>query len=188
MKKNLIFVLAICLLFSLTACGISENEPKPTAEPLEKTVSPATEPPAEKPAEIPAAEQKTDAAEEVFTNEYGTSTTKCAHAGCTRPIASSGDTNCCTVHSGTCAKCGRYIDEDATWCMKCLRRVVQNRRPTPPRHRHLLQAAQNPITAWGNTTPVPTKHTARGIFTVLPAILTEITRRAEQKIARGCSN
>ena len=81
MKKNLIFVLAICLLFSLTACGISENEPKPTAEPLEKTVSPATEPPAEKPAEIPAAEQKTDAAEEVFTNEYGTSTTKCAHAG-----------------------------------------------------------------------------------------------------------
>ena len=120
MKKNLIFVLAMCLLFSLTACGISENEPKPTAEPLEKTVSPATEPPAEKPAEIPAAEQKTDAAEKVFTNEYGTSTTKCAHAGCTRPIASSGDTNCCTVHSGTCAKCGRYIDEDATWCMKCL--------------------------------------------------------------------
>lgn len=58
MKKNLIFVLAMCLLFSLTACGISENEPKPTAEPLEKTVSPATEPPAEKPAEIPAAEQK----------------------------------------------------------------------------------------------------------------------------------
>ena len=102
MKKNLIFVLAMCLLFSLTACGISENEPKPTAEPLEKTVSPATEPPAEKPAEIPAAEQKTDAAEEVFTN------------------ASSGDTNCCTVHSSTCAKCGRYIDEDATWCMKCL--------------------------------------------------------------------
>jgi|GEM_PF-6162318 len=45
MKKNLIFVLAMCLLFSLTACGISENEPKPTAEPLEKTVSPATEPP-----------------------------------------------------------------------------------------------------------------------------------------------
>lgn len=42
MKKNLIFVLAMCLLFSLTACGISENEPKPTAEPLEKTVSPAT--------------------------------------------------------------------------------------------------------------------------------------------------
>ena len=87
MKKNLIFVLAMCLLFSLTACGISENEPKPTAEPLDKTVSPATEPPAEKPAEIPAAEQKTDAAEKVFTNEYGTSTTKCAHAGCTRPIA-----------------------------------------------------------------------------------------------------
>lgn len=120
MKKILIFVLAMCLLFSLTACEISENEPKPTAEPLEKTVSPATEPPAEKPAEIPAAEQKTDTAEKVFTNEYGTSTTKCAHAGCTRPIASSGDTNCCTVHSGTCAKCGRYIDEDATWCMKCL--------------------------------------------------------------------
>ncbi len=55
-----------------------------------------------------------------FTNKYGTSTTKCAHPGCNNYIASSGDTNCCTVHSNKCLECGKYIDEDATWCMDCL--------------------------------------------------------------------
>ena len=154
MKKNLIFVLAMCLLFSLTACGISENEPKPTAEPLEKTVSPATEPPAEKSAEIPAAEQKNDAAEEVFTNEYGTSTTKCAHAGCTRPIASSGDTNCCTVHSSTCAKCGRYIDEDATWCIKIVVRLLLVIVIFFKRHRILLLHGETQHLSQQNIQPV----------------------------------
>ncbi|MCD8117467.1 MAG: hypothetical protein LUE21_10210 [Oscillospiraceae bacterium] len=55
-----------------------------------------------------------------FTNKYGTRTTICAHAGCTNYIASSGDTNCCTVHSNKCAECGCYIDEDALFCIDCI--------------------------------------------------------------------
>ena len=55
-----------------------------------------------------------------FTNKYGTPTTKCAHPGCNNYIAPSGDTNCCVTHSNRCADCGKYIDEDATYCMDCL--------------------------------------------------------------------
>ena len=55
-----------------------------------------------------------------FTNDYGTSTTKCAHAGCNKYIAKSGDTNCCATHSNNCYSCGCYIDEDAMFCMDCL--------------------------------------------------------------------
>ena len=55
-----------------------------------------------------------------FTNAYGTPTTKCAHSGCNNYIASSGDTNCCTVHSQKCRTCGKYIDEDAMYCMDCI--------------------------------------------------------------------
>ena len=55
-----------------------------------------------------------------FTNKYGTPTTKCAHTGCNNYIASTGDTNCCTVHSNKCLDCGKYIDEDALYCMECL--------------------------------------------------------------------
>jgi len=59
-----------------------------------------------------------------FTNAYGTPTTKCAHPGCNNTIAPSGDTNCCTVHSNRCADCGKYIDEDAMYCMDCLRNAA----------------------------------------------------------------
>jgi hypothetical protein len=59
-----------------------------------------------------------------FTNKYGSSTTKCAHTGCTRYIASSGDTNCCTVHSNKCGNCGKYIDEDAMYCMDCIEKAL----------------------------------------------------------------
>ena len=55
-----------------------------------------------------------------FTNKYGTSTTKCAHPGCSNYIASSGDTNCCTLHSNRCGTCGKYIDEDAMYCLDCI--------------------------------------------------------------------
>ena len=55
-----------------------------------------------------------------FTNKYGTSTTKCAHTGCTKYIANSGDTNCCTEHSNRCLDCKKYIDEDAYWCVSCI--------------------------------------------------------------------
>ena len=53
-----------------------------------------------------------------FTNKYGTSTTECAHVGCSNYIASSGDTNCCITHSNRCYECNCYIDEDANWCME----------------------------------------------------------------------
>lgn len=59
-----------------------------------------------------------------FSNAYGTATTLCAHPGCTNPIASSGDTNCCVLHSKKCAECGKYIDEDAAYCMDCLTKAV----------------------------------------------------------------
>ena len=55
-----------------------------------------------------------------FTNEYGTSRTKCAYSTCNNVIASTGDTNCCIIHSNHCLSCGKYIDGDATWCMTCL--------------------------------------------------------------------
>ncbi|WP_026509396.1 hypothetical protein [Butyrivibrio sp. LC3010] len=56
----------------------------------------------------------------VFTNSYGTPDTKCEHAGCNNTIASSGNTNCCVIHSNKCLNCGKYIDEDAMFCMDCL--------------------------------------------------------------------
>ena len=57
-----------------------------------------------------------------FTNKYGTPTTICAHKGCNEYIASSGDTNCCVQHSKRCLKCNCYIDEDAMYCMDCLKK------------------------------------------------------------------
>ncbi len=60
-----------------------------------------------------------------FTNSYGTSTTKCAHKGCNNYIASSGNTNCCETHSHKCLECGKYIDEDAMYCMSCLKKALK---------------------------------------------------------------
>ncbi len=59
-----------------------------------------------------------------FTNKYGTRTTICAHSGCTNYIASSGDTNCCTVHSNRCLECYSYIDEDAMFCISCIEKAA----------------------------------------------------------------
>lgn len=60
-----------------------------------------------------------------FTNKYGTKTTICAHSGCANHIASSGDTNCCTLHSNRCLNCYCYIDEDAMYCMSCLKNALK---------------------------------------------------------------
>ena len=56
----------------------------------------------------------------VFTNSFGSPDTKCNHPGCNNTIASSGDTNCCVMHSNKCLNCGKYVDEDALFCMDCL--------------------------------------------------------------------
>lgn len=55
-----------------------------------------------------------------FTNQYGTVDTICAYPGCSRNIASTGDTNCCIDHSNKCLNCSCYIDSDAMYCMACL--------------------------------------------------------------------
>lgn len=61
-----------------------------------------------------------------FTNKYGSATTMCAHYGCSNYIAPTGDTNCCTIHSRKCGNCGKYIDEDALFCMDCLEKAIKN--------------------------------------------------------------
>lgn len=62
----------------------------------------------------------------IFSNKFGTATTKCAHSGCDNYIASSGDTNCCSTHSNRCLECNKYIDEDALYCMDCLSKGVSD--------------------------------------------------------------
>ena len=60
-----------------------------------------------------------------FVNKYGSPTTVCAHAGCSAYIASSGDTNCCNLHSNRCGNCHCYIDEDAMYCMNCIENALK---------------------------------------------------------------
>ena len=55
-----------------------------------------------------------------FSNCYGTLETECMHNGCHNTIALFGDTCNCIVHSNKCLNCGKYIDEDAIFCMECL--------------------------------------------------------------------
>lgn len=59
-----------------------------------------------------------------FTNKFGTPSTKCAHSGCSKTIAKTGDTNCCTTHSNRCGSCYCYIDEDAMFCMTCIKNAI----------------------------------------------------------------
>lgn len=67
---------------------------------------------------------KNESYEDYFTNEYGTPTTKCAHPLCDNYIAPSGDTNCCIEHSNRCLQCNKYIDEDALFCLDCLKNAI----------------------------------------------------------------
>lgn len=60
-----------------------------------------------------------------FTNKFGTPDTVCVHSGCSNKIASTGDTNCCVTHSKNCGECGCYIDEDALFCMSCLKGALK---------------------------------------------------------------
>ena len=60
----------------------------------------------------------------MFSNKYGNQNTKCAHAGCTNTIACTGDTNCCVKHSNRCGECYCYIDEDAMFCMSCIKGAI----------------------------------------------------------------
>lgn len=57
-------------------------------------------------------------------NKYGDSNTKCVVSGCTNTIATTGDTNCCVVHSNECLECKKFIDGDAMYCMDCLNGAI----------------------------------------------------------------
>lgn len=59
-----------------------------------------------------------------FKNKYGTADTKCAKAGCSKKIATSGDTMFCTSHSNKCLNCYCYIDNDAMYCMTCIKNAL----------------------------------------------------------------
>ncbi len=63
--------------------------------------------------------------DKIFTNKFGSSTTKCVVSGCSDYIASSGDTNCCEKHSNRCGNCNCYIDGDAMYCMSCIESVLK---------------------------------------------------------------
>ena len=134
--KKFISILLMCIVLSaLSACGnesVSDtkdeatansiSEEKETAEPELKQEESTTPSKAEPESTLtPAPKNK------LFTNAYGTETTKCTHSGCNNYIASSGNTNCCTTHSKKCLECGKYIDEDASYCMTCLEKAFKGK-------------------------------------------------------------
>lgn len=118
MKKIAAISIALCILAGMTACETPKEDLIPEPEATSAPVA-AAEPDNNTASSVTPSKSGTSG-DTAFTNEYGTAATKCAHSGCENPVASSGDTNCCTIHSNKCAKCGRYIDEDATWCMNCI--------------------------------------------------------------------
>lgn len=118
--KKCILILAVCL--ALSACGTKESQKEPpqyeTSETQDDKLSDNKseyESPLSNSSQV-----KNYTTSKSFTNKYGTSTTKCAAAGCNNYIASSGDTNCCTAHSNRCGVCNKYIDGDAMYCIDCI--------------------------------------------------------------------
>ncbi len=106
MKKSFSLILVV-LLVATTLFGCSQSSP--TSTPVETII------------EKTSTNSSTQSSTVSFTNKFGTATTICAHSGCNNYIATSGDTNCCTTHSRKCLECDDYIDEDATYCMSCLK-------------------------------------------------------------------
>ena len=120
MRKFKHVLLALVLIVMLSGCGSTSGEA--TQQTTELTHPVATEAAAIEPEAAAFDGESSNTAH--FTNKFGTPQTICAHAGCDNTIASSGDTNCCTKHSAKCLNCGKYIDEDATYCMDCLTKSV----------------------------------------------------------------
>ena len=121
--KSLVLMLVLCLaVVGLSSCSSSSSSSYKASV---SNAPMATDTVAEQPTTKPTtSSSKSSSSSSSFTNAYGTATTKCAHPGCNNPIASSGDTNCCTTHSKKCLECGKYIDEDATYCMSCIEKAA----------------------------------------------------------------
>lgn len=126
MKQKI--AVAMVLVFSLFCfIGCTRNSDSSQIEALEREVSGLEQKLAEAEKEstasneinVPTSSSKSTELT-IFTNKFGTPTTECAHSGCKKYIASTGDTNCCVSHSQKCADCGKYIDEDAFMCMDCI--------------------------------------------------------------------
>lgn len=98
MKKILIICLSCSLLLLIVSCAsnesapVKEMRPTPTASSSMSTTSPPK-------ATTDNYNSNSYKSSSSFSNKYGTQTTKCNHSGCNNYIATSGDTNCCTVHS-----------------------------------------------------------------------------------------
>lgn len=45
---------------------------------------------------------------------------QCLHSGCTNKAVTTGDSIYCESHSNKCTECGKYIDEDAIFCLNCI--------------------------------------------------------------------
>lgn len=120
----IITLIVVSLAFGLMACSSSSASSNTTTT---KTESTTTKAPTKAPTKTTTTPTTTGGSSGgVFTNKYGTPTTKCAHTGCDNYIASSGDTNCCTTHSRRCLNCNKYIDEDALYCIDCLAAALSN--------------------------------------------------------------
>ena len=131
-KNGILILLACCFMVVLSSCSSGNGKSSsiqvteaPTANAAVTSVNETeSKPAAETTAAPTATAKKTSSSSVAFTNKYGTATTICAHPGCTNTIAASGDTNCCTVHSRKCLACGKYIDEDAMYCMDCITKAA----------------------------------------------------------------
>jgi len=112
MKKFLAFLTALVLCVSVCGCGSSSdyNYNTPTDSDDDDGYAYAAT----------GGNNSYDNSSSYFSNDYGTSTTKCAKSGCSNYIASSGDTAYCVSHSNKCLECYCYIDGDAMYCMDCL--------------------------------------------------------------------
>lgn len=108
------FSVVLLASFLIIMAGCADHSGTQSVESNNKTYTTPTETTSSQHSVKPSTTQPS------FTNKYGTSTTKCAHTGCTNYIANSGDTNCCKDHSNRCLDCNKYIDEDAYWCVSCI--------------------------------------------------------------------
>lgn len=137
-KKLFSLFLTLCVCLTMTACSMSpQNMPGSPGAAESNSQSDSDDSSADNPSSgnsgssksspsNPSKSSSSYKSSSSFSNAYGTSKTKCAHAGCNNYIASSGDTNCCTIHSRKCLNCKKYIDEDALYCIKCLSVAVDS--------------------------------------------------------------